>query len=266
MLIIGERINSTRVRINEALKRRDAAFIAREARLQHEAGAHFIDINCAVTSGSEEQEIDWAISVVQSELPGVSISIDSPNYLAIDRALGVYKGSGQLIINSITADAERIGRIAPLARAHRAGLIALTMDERGMPDTVDERVAIAGRMLEMTTAAGIDPAMIYFDPLIRPVATEPSQAARFLEAIPRIKELGPVKTVCGLSNVSFGLPRRSVVNGAFLAMALKAGLDAAILDPLDKQIVSSLRASAALLGQDEFCGEYIRAFREGKLA
>ena len=120
-------------------------------------------------------------------------------------------------------------------------------------------------IFERVTNAGLNPEKLFFDPLIRPIATEPKQSYEFLKAIPRIKSLGSVRTICGLSNISFGLPDRRLVNATFLSMAMYAGLDAAILDPLDKYIISSLRASSALLATDEYCSEYIRAFREGKL-
>lgn len=265
MIIIGERINSTRKSISEAIRSRNAAFILKEADIQRLAGAEFIDVNCAVTSGDEVQDIDWVVSVIQSEIPDASICIDSPNYLAIDRALKVYKGKGGILINSITADDDRIGAILPLAMEYGAYVVALTMTERGMPDTAQERFEIAAVIMEKVRQRGFKPERLYFDPLIRPVSTEPGQAAEFLKSIPLIKSLGSARTICGLSNISYGLPRRSIINSSFLSMAVQAGLDAAILDPTDANIISTVRASRALLGQDEYCGEYIKAFREGKL-
>ena len=114
-------------------------------------------------------------------------------------------------------------------------------------------------------AAGFPEEDLYFDPLVRPVSTEPGQAKEFHGSIPLIKALGNVKTICGLSNISFGLPNRSLINASFLSMAIERGLDAAIVDPLDGRLMSSLSASRALLGLDEYCGDYIRAFREGAL-
>lgn len=266
MVLIGERINSTRKSINEAIKSRNAAFILKEAVDQRDAGADFIDVNCAMTAGDEVQDIDWVISVIQSEMSDVNICIDSPNYLAVDRALKVYKAKGQVLINSITADENRIAGILPLAMEYGAHVIALTMTERGMPHTARERFEIAATIIQKARERGFKAEHLLFDPLIRPIATEPDQAGEFLKAIPLIKSLGGVRTVCGLSNISFGLPRRTVINAAFLSMAVSHGLDAAILDPLDPAIISTLRASRALLGADEYCGAYIKAFREGKLA
>lgn len=265
MFIIGERINSTRPRIQEAIKSRNASLIAREARLQADAGACFIDINCAMTSGDEVQDIDWVVSVIQSEIRDVSLCIDSPNYLAIERALKVYKAKGSLMINSITGEEARMKKILPLAKAHNARLVALTMDEAGMPDTAQARFEIAKKIFSRVRSEGFKTEFLYFDPLIRPISTEPHQAREFLKAIPLIKSLGEVKTVCGLSNISFGLPKRSLINSVFLAMAIQSGLDAAILDPLDKAISSGIAATRALLCDDEYCADYIKEFREGKL-
>jgi len=168
------------------------------------------------------------------------------------------------MVNSITADEARIKNMLPLALKYNTKLIALTMDERKMPDTADERFQMAERILDRVKKDGFSKENLYFDPLIRPISTEPAQAREVFRSIPMIKALG-AKTICGLSNISYGLPNRRLVNSAFLAMAVQAGLDAAILDPLDKEAMSILRASRALLEMDEYCADYIKAFREGKL-
>ncbi len=265
MLIIGERINSTRTKIREAIKSRDAAHIIKEAKDQLSAGAGYIDVNCAVTEGDELQDMDWVISVIQSEIPDLRISIDSPNYLALEKGLKVFKANGDIFINSITAEDSRIDNVLPLAIEYKAKLIALTIDENGMPDTSEGRLNIAKRICDKVQKSGFNKEDLYIDALIRPISTEPSQAVEFLKSIKLIKGLG-VKTVCGLSNVSYGLPIRALVNSVFLAMAMREGLDAAIIDPTETHIASSLAASKAILGTDEYCGEYIRAFRQGKLA
>lgn len=264
MLIIGERINSTRPAIQEAIKTRNANLILKEAAAQIKCGAGFIDVNCAVTSGDEVQDMDWILSVLQNGIKDANICIDSPNYLAIDKALGVYNAKGSLMINSITGESSRLDRIVPLAAKHNTRLIALTMTERGMPATAQGRLDIARQILERVKGYGFDTENLYFDPLIRPISTEPEQAREFLKAIPLIKGLG-VKTICGLSNVSFGLPNRRLINSTFLTMAIQSGLDAAILDPTDKEMLSAIKTSSMLLGLDDFCANYIKAFREGQL-
>jgi cobalamin-dependent methionine synthase I len=264
MLIIGERINSTRAHIQEAMKARNSGFIVKEARKQIEAGADFIDINCAMSLGDEVQDTDWVISVIQSEIGDISICIDSPNYLAIKRALEAYRAKGKLFINSITGERTRIDLIVPLAVKYNTGLIALTMGDSGMPNSAEERFAIAKDILAKVSDKGFKAENLYFDPLIRPISTEPEQAKEFLTSIPMIKSLG-AKTVCGLSNISYGLPNRKIINSTFLAMAIQSGLDAAILDPTEKQVISSIAAAQALMCKDEYCAEYIKAFREGRL-
>ncbi|MFA5255397.1 MAG: dihydropteroate synthase [Candidatus Omnitrophota bacterium] len=264
MLIIGERINSTRVHIQEAIKARNSGFLVKEARRQIDAGAGYIDVNCAMSLGDEVQDIDWVVSVIQSEIGDVSICIDSPNYLAIKRALEAYRAKGRLFINSITGEGSRIDLIVPLAVKYNTALIALTMGDGGMPNSAEERFAIAKDILAKVSNKGFKAENLYLDPLIRPIATEPEQAREFLRSIPMIKSLG-ARTICGLSNISYGLPNRKVINSTFLAMAIQSGLDGAILDPTEKQIISSISAAQALICEDEYCAEYIKAFREGRL-
>jgi len=264
MLIIGERINSTRAHIREAMKARDSSLIIKEARNQLASGALFVDVNCAMSLGDEVQDIDWVISVIQSEIGDVSICIDSPNYLAIQRALETYRAKGRLFINSITGEQDRIDLIVPLAVKYDTGLIALTIGEGGMPNSAEERFAIAKEILTKVSDKGFKSENLYFDPLIRPISTEPEQAKEFLRSIPMIKSLG-ARTVCGLSNISYGLPDRKIINSTFLAMAIQSGLDAAILDPTEKQVISSFTAAEALICEDEYCAGYIKAFREGRL-
>ena len=182
MLIIGERINSTKEKVKEAIRARDAAFIAQTASLQGEAGADYIDVNCAVTSGNELQDMDWVLSVIQSEIKDASICIDSPNYLAIEAALKAYHSKGSIMINSISGDEARIKYILPLAVKYNTKLIALTMDEKGMPNTAQGRFESAKKIYERVKHEGFNVENLYFDPLIRPIATEPDQAVEFLKS------------------------------------------------------------------------------------
>jgi len=266
MLVIGERLNSTRSSIREAISQRNAAHILNEVKLQMDAGAEYIDVNCAATAGDELNDVDWIINVIQAEIPDVSLCLDSPNYLAIERGLKAYKGKGGLFINSITAEDARIDVIMPLASQYGTKLIALTMNEKGMPETAGERLAIAEYIVERAHKAGFSAGDLYIDALVRPISTEPVQAVEYLKSIKMIRGLGGgARTVCGLSNVSYGLPHRGLINSIFLAMAMTEGLDAAITDPCEKHIAASLAASNALMAGDEYCAEYIKAFRAGKL-
>jgi cobalamin-dependent methionine synthase I len=265
MLIVGERINSTRSSIKEIIKTRNSTLLIKEVKSQIEAGAQYVDLNCAVTSGNELQDMDWALGVIHGDVKDASICLDSPNYLALEKGLSAYKGTGDLIINSTTGEEERMRTVIPLAVKYNAKLVALAMDEKGMPETANDRLVVAEKILARARKEGMKEENIFFDPLIRPISTEPTQAKEFLNAVTLIKKLGKVNTICGLSNISFGLPNRSLINSVFLSMAIQSGLDAAILDPLDKKVMSAAYAADALMGADEYCANYIRAFREAVL-
>ncbi|NQT46315.1 MAG: methyltetrahydrofolate cobalamin methyltransferase [Candidatus Omnitrophica bacterium] len=262
MIIIGERINTSRESVSKAVREKDASFIIKEAKRQAEAGANFIDLNCGTLLDNEPDAMAWLVETVQSDLE-LSLCIDSPNAAAIEAGLKVCRKPA--LINSITGEKKRLEEIAPLANKYNASLIALTMDDKGVPSTAQDRVRIAKSLLDSLSKFEINAERIYFDPIVQPISSGPDQGAEFLKAIRLIKELPGAKVVCGLSNISYGLPNRRLINSTLLSMALLAGLDAAILDPLDKSIISNLRASEALLGEDEYCMNYIKSFRENKL-
>ena len=262
MIIIGEKINSTRKDMARAISQNDAAYIQDVALEQANAGASWLDVNCATQIDDEAVKMAWLVKIVQGRV-NVPLSIDSPNPLAIEAGLKVHQG--QAIINSTTAEPDRIEKIFPLAHKYNAGVIALCIDEKGMPRTAQDRFDIAKKLFKMAFDYKIPPEDLYIDPLVRPVATEPEQVEEFLESLRMIKTLKGVKTICGLSNVSFGLPDRKLLNATFAVMALAAGLDAAILDPTDKAVLAGIKAAEALLNHDEYCLNYITAHRENKL-
>jgi 5-methyltetrahydrofolate--homocysteine methyltransferase len=259
---IGERINSSRGPIGRALRLKDEAFIRKEAKMQEEAGAIMLDVNCAVDSKDEARDMEWLVGIVQEET-GLSLSIDSPNANAIEA--GLRKHKGKALVNSVTLEKGRAGSILPLVKKYKADVIVLAMDEKGMPQTAGDRLKLAERALKTAGEYGISPENIYIDPLIRPISSEQAQAVEVIESVKLIKTKCGLKTICGLSNVSYGLPERSTLNSVFLAMMLGAGLDAAILDPTDKKIKATLRAADALLARDNFCKGYIKSFRAGEL-
>jgi 5-methyltetrahydrofolate--homocysteine methyltransferase len=265
MLIIGERINSTRRPIQRAIEKRNESLILKEAKSQIEAGASFLDVNCAMGLDNEIEDIDWVISVIRSEFDDIGISVDTPHYPAMAAALKACKGGGGIFINSITGEEARMKSVIPLAVKFSAKVIALVMDGRGMPASKSDRVEIAAKILSFARKEGLKEEDLYFDPLVRPLSCEPEQVRAFLDSIGPIKGLGGAKTICGLSNVSFGLPNRSLLNSAFLTMVIASGMDACILDPLDPLIISSLRATEALLGKDEYCAAYLKSYRQKRL-
>lgn len=259
MILIGERINASSASVKEAIEKKDTNFILKEAKLQAEAGCQFIDINCGLSRENEIDDMEWLIKTVGQHAE-INFSIDSPDPRVIEKGLAQTKKKA--VINSITAEKSRYSSLIPLAKEYKSSLIALTIDESGMPDTADDRVRIAEKLYNILKKEKIPDEDIYIDPLIRPVSSEPKQAKEILKAITRIKKLGNIKIVCGISNISYGLPQRSLVNSIFLSMALQAGMDAALVDPMDKKIMGAIRASEAILEKDRFCMNFIKAHRK----
>jgi len=260
MLIIGERINATRSRIANALRERDAALIAREARIQAEAGASFIDVNAGSDPAREVENLEWALEVVQesTELP---VCLDSPNPEVLRRGLKLCSRR-PIMLNSVTGEQAKMKAMLPIAAESGALLVALAMDDRGLPETADRRVEIATKIVEIAEKLGVDHGRIYVDPCIQPLSTSPAQAEAVRAAIGRIMHSLPgVHTTCGLSNISFGLPNRNLLNRVCLAWLIAAGLDSAIVDPTAEGIMDTVRAAEALAGRDEFCMGYIRSMR-----
>jgi 5-methyltetrahydrofolate--homocysteine methyltransferase len=243
---------------------KDSQFIQREALNQVAAGASYIDVNCGTMVDQEPEFLEWLVKTVQNTTNGAPCSLDSPNPLALERALKVHQGKS--LINSITGEEKRLTAILPLVRDFKTAIVALAMDDNGMPETAAERFQIAADLVNRLTKAGVVLDDIYLDPMVRPVSTGVQYGRVVFETIQKINNEFPgIHTICGLSNISYGLPARKLINQAFLTMAMMAGLDAAILDPLDSRLMSLLRAAEVLLERDEYAMNYITAFREGKL-
>jgi len=264
VLIVGELINTSRKRIAEAVEKGDEGYIRRVAERQAKCGAHYIDVNCGTLLEREVEVLPWLVQVVQDAVQ-LPICIDSPRPEAIEAALRVHR-HGTPMINSVTAEEGRAEAVLPLVKEYNAKIVALTMDESGVPRDADSRCAVADKLASMMEEHGIPLEDVYFDPIVQPISSDQSQGIAFLEAVGRIRERYPrAHIICGLSNISFGLPNRRLLNRTFLAMALLKGVDAVILDPTDGKLMAALCAARALLGLDEFCMDYIRASREGRL-
>lgn len=262
--IVAERINCTRKAIREATENRDAAFIREQAKLQAEAGATYIDVNAGSHPDTELDNMTWLIEQVQAAT-SLPISIDSPSPKVVKVGLDALDGRAAMI-NSISLEPDRLEHLLPLVQQYNTTAIGLCMSAEGMPNTAEERLAMAGQLLEKTRAAGIADDRIYIDPLVRVVSAECEQGAEFLKAIRLIHQAYPDAHFCaGISNVSFGLPQRTLLNRAFLTLAVWEGLDGAIIDPLDKGVMGQLLATRALIGQDEYCMEYMTAAREERI-
>jgi len=208
--------------------------------------------------------MEWLVEVVQ-EATDKPISIDSEVASIVEAGLGKYNGK-RLMINSVTAEPERLASIGSLAAEHHAWLVALAMGTDGIPTSVEERLAACEQIMAYLTRLGLEAGQIFFDPLILPIAVDSAQGVVTLKTLEQIKSRYPgVKTVLGLSNISYGLPCRSLVNRAFLLMAAYAGLDAVILDPLDTKMMGLIKMADMLTGKDASCRGYIRAHQKGIL-
>ena len=262
MLVIGELINCTRKRVGAAAEARDAAVIREVAQKQAAGGAHMLDVNGGIP-GREPETLKWLVEVVQ-EVVDLPLCLDSSDPEAFRAALPLCRR--RPVISSITEEQERFGRVLPLVKEYGAGVVALAMGPDSTPSGVDDRVDNASRLVDMLTAAGVPLADIYVDPCVLPISVGSEQGPAVADAIALLIARYPgVHTTAGLSNVSFGLPMHRLLNQAYLLLLISRGLDSAIVDPTDRQLMAMVRAAAALMGQDDFCSDYIGAFREGRL-
>lgn len=266
MLIIGEKINSSRKDIKNMVEGKNKKFIQELAQKQVEGGAQMLDLNIGTIRKSEPEDMKWLVKTVQ-EAVDIPLCIDSPNHEAIKVGLEVYDwDKGKALINSVTAEREKLELILPLVKKYKCSVVALTMDERGIPQDSKVRFKIADGLIRKLTNEGIPIEDIYIDPLTLPVSANIQNSNIVLETLKRIKDSHPeVKTIIGLSNISYGLPERRLINQDFVVLAMACGLDAVILDSTDQKIMALIKATNLLLGKDEFCGQYLKAFREGKL-
>jgi 5-methyltetrahydrofolate--homocysteine methyltransferase len=263
MRIVGERINTSRKLVNEAVEKRDAAYVAEDVKKQAEAGAHFIDVNAGSRIGSEMDDIAWLMEIVEGAVE-TPLSLDSPDpkvLLAMSK-----KAKKKPMINSTTAERPRFEQMKPVFQEREIDIVALCMDERGIPSTVDQALENASFLVKNLTQMGIPLQNIHLDPMIQPISVSKNNGLLALETIRRIHlEFPGVQTICGLSNVSFGLPNRFLINRTFMVLCLGAGLAGAIIDPLDKKMMTNIVLAETLTGKDEYCMKYLKANRAGTL-
>lgn len=262
MLIIGELINTSRKAVKPAVEQRDVAFIQELAKRQVESGAHYVDVNCGTLVHDEVETMEWLVHTIQ-EVVSAPLCIDTPRTEAMGAGLAAVK-SGQPMVNSITAEKERYAKVLPLVLKYKAKVVALCMDDKGVPESAEQRIAIVRTLISDLTAAGVPEDDIFLDPLVTPISTGDGCGNDVLDTVRFIRKEYPcVHAVCGLSNVSYGLPNRKILNQAFMIQTMGVGMDAYILDPLDKAMMGFVYASQALLGQDSFCMQYLTAHRKG---
>lgn len=263
MKIIGEKINGTRKSVKEAVLTRNVDFIQKLASSQADAGSTWIDVNAGTATDREPEDLIWLVQTVQ-EVVDKPLCLDSANSAAITAALPHVKKAP--LINSISGENARLTGVLPLAAQAQGGVIALAMDDKGIPAETEGRLAIVHRLIGETRGAGIPDEQVYVDPLVMTIGASGNAARVALATVRAVKaEYPKVHFTSGLSNVSFGLPVRTLINRAFLTLMLEAGLDSAILDPLDKELRKALLAAEATLGIDRHCLNYTRAFRAGLL-
>lgn len=262
MLIIGELINTSRKAIKEAVENRDVAYIQQVAKEQVEAGANYVDINCGTMVFNEVEVMEWLVNTVQ-EVVQAPLCIDTPNPVAMEAGLNLCK-YGQPMINSISDEKERFAQVLPLVLKYKAKVVALCMDDTGIPETAHDRIRVADSLYTKLTAVGVADEDIYFDPLVKPVSSVETAGLEVLDTIKLIKEKYPqVHFTCGLSNVSYGLPNRKILNRLFVVQTMTVGMDGYILNPTDKEMMGAIYSSLALLGQDAYCMNYLSAHRKG---
>ena len=258
MLVIGEKINIISTQIGKAMKERDAGPIRDMAKKQVDAGANLLEINIGPATKGGPEMMEWLVKTVQ-EVVDVPLSLDTTNAAAMEAGLKVHKG--RALINSTSGEEERMKAMLPLAKQYDADIIGLTLTGKGIPRDANERVMVASEIMTALIGEGISLERLYLDPLILSVAHMQAQSMESIEAIRMFKQLNdpPIKTVVGLSNVFNGCPEeiKGALGSIYLVMLLEAGLDAAIMDPLDDTQMHALKTFKVFKNDILYCHSYL---------
>ena len=261
MIIIGEKINGSIPAVKEAIDKRDATFIADRAVKQAAAGADFIDVCASTAPELEIETLKWLIEVVQ-EAVETPLCIDSPNPRAIEAVFQYANKPG--LLNSISEEGDKCAVLLPLLAGNSWEVVGLTCDNNGIPCDLETKLKITKSMVEKADKFGITPDRIHIDPCVMALSTENNSLLNLEAEIRAIKALYPTIHVTGaISNISFGLPLRPLLNKTAMAFAIAAGMDSAVLDPLNRDMMGTIFATYALLGQDKHCRKYSKAYRAG---
>jgi 5-methyltetrahydrofolate--homocysteine methyltransferase len=261
MIIIGEKINGSIPKTGAAIAAKNEAFIRNLAKKQTAANASYLDVCASVSPEKELETLKWLVDLVQqeSELP---ISLDSPNAGVFAEAIKLCKKPG--IINSVSMEGNKIDRIFPVIAGTSWNCIALLCDNTGIPDSADKRLAVFERILEKAGEYKIETSRLFIDPVVEMLASSKEGATIIFDTIRRVKARCPgVHITSGASNISFQLPLRKLINRSFIILCMGAGMDSAIVDPTNEDMLGLIYAAEALLGKDEMCMEYISAYRDG---
>ena len=264
MIIIGEKINGTRKQVSNAIANRDAGFIGDLALRQFQAGASYLDVNAGGLPGQEPEDMAWLVETIQEAVPEATLCLDSPNHKAL--RTGIERAKKTPMLNSLSGEQFRVDGVLPLACEFGTELIVLPLDDNGIPRNSAGRLDILRRLVEMTRSGGLPDEKLYVDPLVMAISTGTDNGNITLETCRKVKEEFPqVHLTCGLSNISFGMPLRSILNRAFLVLAIQAGMDSAIINPEERELRGILMAAETVLGKDRHCLNFNRAFRAGKI-
>lgn len=261
MIIIGEKLNGSIPVVGEAIANRNADFIRERARIQADANATFIDVCASVDVAVEVETLRWMIGLVQ-EVTDTPICLDSPNPKALIEAMPFCNKTG--LINSVSLEGDKIDQIFPVIAETDWQCVALLCDDHGIPNSVERRLEVFEGIMKRASEYKIDPSRLHIDPLVVTLSTDETALTTFAACCREIKKQYPsIHITSGLSNISFGLPARKNINQAFMVLAINAGMDSAIVDPTNRDMLGMIYATDALLENDEFCLEYIGAFRQG---
>ena len=260
MIIIGEKVNGSIPSVGKAIAAKDEDFIKNLAIAQSEAGVDYIDV-CASVEEGELETREWLINLVQ-EVTDTPIAVDSPSVRVCAEALKFCKRPG--LVNSVSMEGDKIDVVFPVIANTEWECAALLCDDTGIPKSAEKRLEVFAEIMKRAKEYNIDPSRLHIDPLVEMLCTSEDGINMIVEVIREIKRQYPTIHVTGaISNISFNLPERRLVNQAFAVLAIDAGMDSLILDPLNKDLMGMIYATEALLGRDEYCMEYIGAYRRG---
>ena len=263
MIIVGEKLNGSIPSMGKAIAERDEEQIRSLARKQEEAGADFLDVCASVPENVEVETLKWMLELIQDE-SDLPICLDSPSPDTIVSAMQYVKKPG--LINSVSMEGRKIEKIFPVIANTGWKCIALCSDENGIPDTAEERLQVLERILSEADKYGIAHDRLFIDPLVEMLCTSEDGVSTILDTIRGIRARDKkVHIVCAISNISYNLPARALINQTFATLAIAAGMDAAILNPNNRDMLGAIYATEACMGLDEYCMEYIGAFREGRI-
>ena len=258
-VVIGERINPTgRKILAEEMRNGDYSQVEADALAQVAAGAHMLDVNAGIPLADEPAILAAAVQLVQS-ITDVPLSIDSSIVAALESGLSVYQGKA--LVNSVTGEEDRLETVLPLVAKYGAAVVAISNDETGISEDPDVRFEIAKKIVQRAADYGISREDVIVDPLVMPIGAINSAGMQVMHVVRRLREELKVNTICGASNVSFGLPNRDGINSAFLTMAIAAGMTSAITNPLHAEVMQAIMGADVMMGNDPDCARWIRKYR-----